>query len=59
QDKRLTIQALTTIWKAHAAARLLVNNTQRVAALVQGFKQVMVDRTAIGVRGLELMRLFR
>ncbi|MDZ7871227.1 MAG: two-component regulator propeller domain-containing protein [Rheinheimera sp.] len=59
QDKRLTIQAFNDYLEgATATCQMLVNNTQRVAALVQSFKQVAVDRTAISVRELELSSYF-
>lgn len=59
QDKRLTVQVFNDYLEgAIATCQMLVNNTQRVAALVQSFKQVAVDRTAISVRELELSSYF-
>ncbi|MFC0049436.1 two-component regulator propeller domain-containing protein [Rheinheimera tilapiae] len=59
QDKRLTVQAFNDYLEgATATCQMLVNNTQRVAALVQSFKQVAVDRAAISVRELELSSYF-
>lgn len=55
RNKRLTVQAFNDYLDgATATCQMLADNTQRVAALVQSFKQVAVDRTAISVRELEL-----
>jgi signal transduction histidine kinase len=43
---------------AAATCQMLADNTQRVAALVQSFKQVAVDRSAISVRDVELSSYF-
>ena len=55
QQKQLTVQRFQTYLETSGATcQMLVDNTQRAASLVQSFKQVAVDRTAINIRELEL-----
>ncbi len=59
KNKRLTIQVFNEYLEtATSTCQMLSDNTQRVAALVQSFKQVAVDRTAISVREVELSSYF-
>ena len=55
RDKQLTAQGFSDCLDgAMTACQMLADNTQRVAALVQSFKQVAVDRASISVRELEV-----
>lgn len=55
QDRRLTVQQFSEFLdNANSTTEMLVANTQRAASLVQSFKQVAVDKTAIHVRELDL-----
>ena len=59
KNKQLTIQIFNEyLDTATSTCQMLTDNTQRVAALVQSFKQVAVDRTAISVREVELSSYF-
>jgi len=59
REKRLTVPVFNDYLEtATATCQMLADNTQRVAALVQSFKQVAVDRSAISVRDVELSSYF-
>ncbi len=59
RNKRLTATVFNEyLDTATATCQMLADNTQRVAALVQSFKQVAVDRSAISVRDVELSSYF-
>lgn len=55
REQRLTVQAFKDYLEmAGATCQVLVDNTQRAATLVQSFKQVAVDRSAISIRDVDL-----